>query len=315
MHRLTTRMRSSTTTARKTLPAACVVALMLIVSMLAGCGSGDSDGPPGQDTTTNAPSGEGITHPTGADQLVLRIETGGGFVPVEYNFTTLPEFSLYGDGRVIVPGPMIEIYPGPALPNLQTTMVSEETVQAILAAAREAGLFDPTFDYGQPNITDVGTTTVTINAQDSTYASSIYALGMEQGTSGLTMEQQQARAAVSELRGQLSGLGISDAFGTKDLTWESYDYQALAIYSRPVDTSDPSYDPEVPPNHLQWPLGDLATLGEKTPPEGYRRVVVSGEELATLRPLLSEATQITLWESAGAEYHLFFRPLLPDETV
>jgi hypothetical protein len=43
-------------------------------------------------------------------------------------------------------------------------------------------------------------------------------------------------------------------------------------------------------------------------------VVISGSELATLRPLLDKATAITLWKSGDREYHLFFRPLLPDET-
>ena len=31
---------------------------------------------------------------------------GGGFVPIEYNYTMVPEFTLYGDGRIIVTGPI-----------------------------------------------------------------------------------------------------------------------------------------------------------------------------------------------------------------
>jgi len=66
---------------------------------------------------------------------------------------------------------------------------------------------------------------------------------------------------------------------------------------------------------LDWPLADLSTLGEAVLPEGYRRVVVSGDDLSTLRPLLGQATQITLWKSGDREYYLYFRPLLPDETA
>ena len=46
-----------------------------------------------------------------------------------------PFWSLFGDGTLIVPVPQIEIYPGPALPNLTATPVSEDGIQAILEAA------------------------------------------------------------------------------------------------------------------------------------------------------------------------------------
>ncbi len=69
------------------------------------------------------------------------------------------------------------------------------------------------------------------------------------------------------------------------------------------------------PNRLEWPLDDLSTLGEPVQPQGFRRVVISGEDLATLQPLLGKATTITLWKSGNREYQLSFRPLLPEETV
>ena len=50
-------------------------------------------------------------------------------------------------------------------------------------------------------------------------------------------------------------------------------------------------------------------------PEGFRKVVVSGDDLAKLQPLLGQATQITLWKSGDREYYLYFRPLLPDENA
>ena len=81
--------------------------------------------------------------------MVLRVETGGGFVTPEYNLTQPPGFTLYGDGTVIVTGPMIEIFPQPAMPNLQTTTISQEAIGKILSAAKEAGLFANDVDYGQ----------------------------------------------------------------------------------------------------------------------------------------------------------------------
>ena len=289
------------------------VALLLAALTLTACGSsgsGGSDGEDGDTTTTTGSSAEGIVHPKGPDEIVVRVETGGGFVPVEYNLTATPEFSLYGDGRVIETGPTILIYPGPALPNLQTTVISEEAIQGILEAAREAGLFDPTIDYGQPGITDVGTTTFTINADGQTYRTDIYALGMEEGAGGLTMEQQQARAAVSDFRAKLMDL---TAFETEEIVWEPFEYEALDVFSRAVDPAASPDPADVQPNRLAWPLDDLATAGAAVQPEGYRRVTVTGDDLATLKPLLDEATQITIWESAGKDYNLSFRPLLPDE--
>jgi hypothetical protein len=276
-----------------------------------------TDATGGPDTTSTSipgPSttlpGGAIQHPAGAADVVLRIVTGGGFVPVEYNLTLLPEFTLYGDGRIVATGPTTLEYPGRALPNLQTAVLSEEAVQRILAAAKDAGLFQNGVDYGYPNVADLGTTTITINAEGTTYTAEIYALGFEDSGS-LSQEQQQARDAIDDLRGRLSDpTGFSDT----ELDWEPYDFSAVKVFSRPVD---PNAQPgDIQPNRLPWPLADLAVSGEPTPNvPGVRQVVISGDELSTLRPLLEKATQITLWESEGVEYNLYLRPLLPDEAA
>jgi hypothetical protein len=73
---------------------------------------------------------------------------------------------------------------------------------------------------------------------------------------------------------------------------------------------------DIQPNRLPWPLDDLATSGEEVGNSfGLRKVVVSGDDLATLKPLLGQATQITLWKSGDTEYNLWFRPLLPEEAA
>src|SRR5688572_19376076 len=53
----------------------------------------------GQSPST-APPGV-IDHPTGPTDIVLRMETGGGFVPFGYFITQAPTFVLYGDNRAI----------------------------------------------------------------------------------------------------------------------------------------------------------------------------------------------------------------------
>lgn len=302
-----------------------VAALLLAVvfaAALAGCGSGGSAGTTGtaETTTTLAP----IPHKTGANDLILQVSTAGGLVPIESKLTSTPDFSLYGDGRVIVTGPVIAIYPGPALPNLQTTVITEAEIQSILHAAQAAGLFRNDFNYGQPSVTDMGTTTVVVNAAGKTYTSKIYALGMEEDAGGVTDVQDQARAQVNTFNQRLSSLS---GFTTRKLTWTDYQYTSLAVYSKQIATTTPgastnstgstastasTTSTDVQPNTIAWPLGDLATLGR--PAEGpYRKVVVSGQDLSTLSPLLADATQITEWTSNGKTYNLSFRPLLPGE--
>jgi hypothetical protein len=280
-------------------------ALLILTVALAACGGSGG-------------TGGTVTHPTGKADVVLRIETGGGFVTVEYNLTQLPSLTIYGDGTVLVTGPMIEIYPQPAMPNLQQATISQDDIDKILAAAKKAGLFANGVDYGQPSITDVGTTTITINADGQTYTSDIYALGIEEvlkgGTSyGLTAPQAEARTAVSQFTIETGDL---DTFLGTTLAWAPYEFSSLSVFSRANDPANPAYDTSgVQPNRLDWPLGDIATTGEAVQPDGYRRVVVTGSDLTQLEPLLDQATQITLWKSADREYYLYFRPLLPDENA
>lgn len=264
---------------------------------------------------------DAVTYPTGDSEVVLRVESGGGFVPVEYNLTQTPSFTLYGDGTVIVTGPMIEIYPQPAMPNLQQTTVSQDDMDKLLSAAREAGLFTNGIDYGTPSVADAPTTTVTVNVNDETYVSSIYALGFElfgdiqsddAATIGLTPDQAEARSAVWEFTAKTGDL---DAFLGESLDWRQYAFTSLAVFSVRADYDATSSDDGIQPNRLDWPLDDLGTMGEPAPPAGYRRLVVSGDDLDELRPLLNEATRITLWNSGYGEYYLYFRPLLPDENA
>jgi hypothetical protein len=295
---------------RTVLAVAAVGALSFAILSAGACGTSSGTGDTGGSDTTTTSLADSLTHPTGSDQIVLQVTNGGGFVPVEYNLTATPEFTLYGDGRVIISGPVIAIYPPPGLPNLQTAVIPGAAIDAILSAAQEAGLLQNDVDYGQPGITDVSTTSFVVNVGGIAYRSDVYALGMEAGAGSLSMEQQQARAAIQDLRGKLIDL---TAFVAAIPTWSPYEYKSIAVFSRAVDpkaTTDPT---DVQPNKLDWPLADLSTLGTAVDPAGYRRAVISGQELTKLQPLLRDATAITLWTSGQTAYNLYFRPLLPDE--
>lgn len=289
------------------LAAAAVVAAVVMLSVfLGGCGAA-----PGGTDTTGPGDGDVIAYPDGKDDLVFRVGMGGGFVPVEYVFTNMPWLSVYGDGRVITQGPIPEIYPGPALPNLQVAELSPDGIRRLLTAARDAGLFETGVDYGQPAVADGSTTTFTVVADGSTHETSIYHLGPENASDGaLTAAQVERRMRVVDFQSRLFDLPgwLVDELGSDG----PFEWQALSVLIMPGDPA--SVEPsDIEPRVFDWPLGDLATLGEPHDiPEG-RRAVISGADLETLRPLVQQADQLTFWRSGDRVYSLLLRPLLPDE--
>jgi hypothetical protein len=143
-----------------------LVATLIALAMFAGaCGRLNDNGSGGG----NGAGSGGIEHPTGAGDLILQVGVSGGFVAPSTTLTQFPGFSLYGDGTLITQGAQTEIYPGPALPAMIQTHVSEDGIQAILQAAQTAGLFGPDTSYGYNCIADVGTTTFVVNAEGSTH--------------------------------------------------------------------------------------------------------------------------------------------------
>jgi hypothetical protein len=42
-----------------------------------------------------------IDHPNGTGDVVLRLEEGGGFAPMEMTAAQAPTFGLYGDGVIV----------------------------------------------------------------------------------------------------------------------------------------------------------------------------------------------------------------------
>jgi hypothetical protein len=294
------------------------MAMALLVSLILGvmaCGEADNDLDRSSTSTSTGPSastdttGDGLPDGASSDDLVLKIAMSGGEVPLASSLTNTPEFALYADGRVIVTGAVPEIYPTQALPNLQTTTVSEQEIDRIVDSAQTVGLLADANDYGTLGIADAPTTTFVLVSEGKTYTNEVYALGMEEGTSGITAEQQQKRAALSDFRAQISDL--AGLLG-RDVSWTDYEFSSLAVYVQAVGESEATDATEVQPNRLDWPLDDLATSGQQFMSD-VRRLVVSGSDLKKLSPLLDEATEITLWSSEDKLYHLYFRPLLPDE--
>src|SRR5689334_2067575 len=78
-----------------------LLALAAIAVVAAGCGGADPSASGTSAPSSTAEPAGGIGHPTGPRDVVVRVATGGGFVPVEVNLAGLPAYTLYGDGTVI----------------------------------------------------------------------------------------------------------------------------------------------------------------------------------------------------------------------
>ena len=280
-------------------------------AVLASACGGVGDGGSGSSGSTGGTGAGGIAHPSGADEVVLRVAYEGGFVAPEYTLASTPFWSLFGDGTLIVPGPQIEIYPGPALPNLLATPIAPNGVQAILRAARDAGLMDGDATYGNDCIADAATTVFTTNAGDQTSVVSAYALdvGEPAGSCGGKADADERRA-LAEFQAKLGDLVSwlpEGSIGTE----HPYRPTEMRVYVLPYQA-----DPELPQDPVAWPLDvPLAGFGEPVSnvPTDARCAVVSGPESQTLFAAAKGANALTPWTSEGTEYHLILRPLLPDE--
>jgi hypothetical protein len=250
------------------------------------------------------------------------VEWTGGFVPYEWIFTSLPNFTLLGDGRVIVQGPVIDIYPGPALPNLQVRQLTEEGIQSVLFRIAETGLFEESqsFTAATQFIADANSTVFTVNANDRSAVVDVYALGFQTDDIGppetVPQAERDARATLLELEADLRALEAwisPDDWATP--AWEAYQPEALRLLVANVDDEPPNpggLDSEPMP----WPgTTPPDQLGEATQVQDGRCGVVTGDEAAAWLDALAAANQLTRWSADGHLYRVTPRPLLPDESL
>ena len=254
-----------------------------------------------------------IDHPTDPTQVVLRLSYEGGFVPIEWALTALPQLTLYGDGTVITGGAQVAIYPGPALPPMIRRSVSEPGVQAILEAAFDAGLGErdiETSETGQLLIADAATAVFTMTADGRTTTASVYALGeLPERPEGMSDEEFRLRRARARFAVRLTGLEDWLPAGSVGPE-QPFEAQAARVF---VGRYRAQEDLEQTP--IAWPLGDIRTFGGPAPSfPDLRCGEVAGDAWATLRVAASDANQLTPWVSGDARRQVLFRPLLPDES-
>lgn len=284
--------------------------------LIAACGAPAASPTPTPTATTPGASadpspspietdGNGVEIPTGAEEVVLRYEEGGGFVPVEFSLTNAPIFTLYGDGTVIFRDPNAQPPPDEAgqlvMQPFQMTRLGPEQVQELVAfAINEGGLGAARNRYDYTGIADAPTATFTINAGGQSKTVDVYALGMEgPGTPDEVIRRQFNRLA-ERLR-QFDPPG--DAAQYEPDAWRAtlIEAQGVAAPARP------------------WPWPDIEPSDFKPPPDqpdsNFPSRILTADDIAALEigDAAGGAQGIYLNGPDGSTYHLVLRPLLPDE--
>lgn len=283
------------------------IGCLVAAALLAGCASVlDGEGSGGG--ATDEPGSAPYDHATGAEDVLVSIKSDGGLVPVEYNLRNTPEFLLLGDGTAIVGGVMIEIYPGPATNPLQSTTLTEDQIQDLFAEADQSGLLDNEIDYGQPAVTDVATTTVTITVGGRTITQSAYGLGFsEDPEPGLSAENVAAREAMQ---------GFIDAAHALVDGGESTAYVPTGVvaYRLSTDAVAPVDEPDLVQPPVTWPITTAPAVPDATTSGVGTCLVVTGPDSATLVDAITQANELTPWLiGTDPPARMAFRPLLPGD--
>jgi hypothetical protein len=241
------------------------------------------------------------------DAVALRVDSLGGFpLPPPFPLTSLPPVTVYGDGRVVTEGPVIAIYPGPALPNVLVRTISDQAIRQLALLALEAGVGSQP-DLGYTMLMDANTTVFTVLTAGGELRTSVYALGDETGS--LTGDQIQARRRLDRLRDQL--LDLPTTLGTSALGDETpYEPEALAVLTRPWSDPEKPAQPE-----LAWPGPALVGEPRGAAPDAVTCVDVTGADVRAVLDAAAAANQLTPWVSDDRRYHVWFRPLLPEEST
>lgn len=263
---------------RRCAPLAAVLVLTACASTVGGTGTPPSAPPP-----PDLPP----------DQLVLRVEHGLGYSPEDYYLAYVPYLSVYGDGRVY----RLEHHDGPLSPTLMLAQADPDEVAALVAQLERAGVIDEDTDFGFPQITDLGSTVVTVHGAKGKKVADPYALSIEEADDDLTGAQAKNRQRLREQIEQIEALTAGEQPRTPDA----------------VEVVEADVDPASVDGVLQvWPGPDPATF--VTTPNGSWGLcgAVDGPDAATLYTAAALVPE-HVWSVNGEPRRLIVKVLLPGD--
>lgn len=277
-----------------------IAAAVPLVVLLGACAQQTAAGSPtGSTGSTGSPESIAAKGPA-ANDLVLRTETYGGFVAPDMVLGRFPQISVYGDGRVISEGPVPSIYPGPALPNIQVSMITPELVQHLVQEGLTAGVRNGA-DLGQPGVADAPTTRVTVVTAAGKQVVTINALSEAPSNDRrLTTDQRDARTRIAAYVKKLGALPTGHS--------TAYQPTSVVVYAAPW--AKPANGPG--PVTKQWP-GPALPGSDIDPATKAGCVAVTGAQTPKVLAAAKGANAETPWATNGGKWKIVFRPLLPDE--
>lgn len=287
--------------------------VLSVAVIAAACGSAGSASPPASSPPSAPPTTGGVDHPNGATDVVLQLEEGGGFVPIEFLAGQAPQFTLYGDGRVVFQ-PAVATFPEPG-PNgvirnasWRTAQLDAAQIEELLTfALGQGGLGAARDNYGNDMVADASTSIFKINAGGLDKTVSVYALGIEDDQNATDLIPRRAfKALADRLRDFDRGGTISTDAYLPD------NFRAVLVERE----GDPGAKP------TPWPWPDLKMSDFKANVNGvgatqfpHRTITaVEAAELG-LGDVPGGAQGMTLTGPDSKLYTLILRPLLPHETA
>lgn len=283
--------------------------LLVLALVTAACGSTGAS-PGASSSPTASPTPDGLVHPTGRTEIVLRFDEAGGFVPVEFFASHVPYFTLYGDGTVVfVSSDVIETPAGggPVVnARLRTGKLSEDQIQALLEfALGEGGLAAARTEYQNPLVADAPTAVFEINAANDSKTVSVVALSLDAEPG----PDSAIKAAFVKLADRLRNFDQGGALASavyEPAAYRGVLFEAGGIQGVPV---------------RPWPWTTLTPQGFVAPEDPnalqQRKRVLSPDEASELGVEGFEGgiqAGVFLSGPDGVLYSFVLRPLLPDET-
>ena len=253
--------------------------------------------------------------PVDPDKVIFRVSWEGGFVTPDMLLGRLPVVAVHADGRVITQGPVLAIYPGPFMPNLQERTLSEAGLERLIMLAREQDLLKDVH-YGFPGIADATDTVLEINLDGESYRVSAYALA-EAGFEGeiapaieLEPAEVEGRAALREFIDALMTIPETDYVDQP----HAYEFEALRLYVKPAEIIENS---EFRASSRRSPGRSMTSRPRARRSTTRLSIAASSSKAPISRPSCRSCrarTSCPSSKSEGALYSLIPQPLYPAES-
>ncbi|MDA8237148.1 MAG: hypothetical protein M0T75_04550 [Chloroflexi bacterium] len=285
--------------------------LALVAALAAGCaGGGASPAAPSPSAASPSPLPSGAP---AADGFVVRASWTQA-LPPRALFDRLPVLVVTADGRVLTPGAVVEIYPGPLVAPIVERTITPAGVGALVAMARDLGLLRADGDFtGGAAVPGGMSARLQVVVDGVTYelVGNADAPGACPPGAACAEPEPGTPAAFATFWGRLLALSawLAPELGAEGPSAP----RSYAIIVGPPPEAWPGAVPIV------WPAIEpaLDRFGSPVRGEAATRCGIAGGDLAAaLRPLLGRATTLTPFvatPAASATHGLVVRPLLPGD--